>query len=62
MPIVENCKVNDCQRRLLVAEIGRLRAACKAAKAVLIRERMDGLLSEPDDRELMDVLNDALAE
>jgi hypothetical protein len=38
----------------------RLRAALIATKRVLIRERMDGLLSEPDDHELMDVINDAL--
>jgi hypothetical protein len=29
--MIENCQVNDCQKRLLLAEIEQLRAALEAA-------------------------------
>ena len=32
--MVENCQVNDCQKRLLLAEIEQLRAAIRAAVVV----------------------------
>lgn len=44
MPAIENCKVNDCHRRELVAQINELRKALQK-----IADLMDSEAGEPLD-------------
>lgn len=56
---MENCKVNDCQQRLLNAEIKRLRRDC--AELYQVIGTMAEQCSDPEARPIIKALDNASA-